>query len=146
MSLEVSPFRPVDALLLDAQGVQAAQRGAIGTVDASFPQLGVWPHVALTVRAGTHILGCGGIVQVTPRMGLIWALLAEDAGRRMVALHRICKRMVESSRARRLEATVPEGFGEGCRFVELLGFEFEGRMPAYGMNDETHLRYGRVRA
>jgi hypothetical protein len=37
-----------------------------------------------------------------------------------------------------------EGFGQGCRWVELLGFEFEGRMKGYGLNGETHLRYAKV--
>lgn len=81
-------------------------------------------------------------------IGLVWAAVAKDAGRHMLWLHRATARYLEAVQAthrlRRLEATVEKGFAVGCRWVELLGFEFEGEMRAFGANGETHLRYARV--
>jgi hypothetical protein len=90
------------------------------------------------------VILCGGIVVQAPFRGECWALMAEGVGRHMPWLHYATKRFLGIERWQRLEASVAETFGQGCRWVELLGFEFEGKMKAYGLNGETHLRYART--
>lgn len=38
---------------------------------------------------------------------------------------------------------MPQGFGQGCRWVTLLGFNFEGELKNYGLKGETYLRFAR---
>lgn len=138
----VEPFKPYHVDLLRAQGVQSAQLREVSHVPATYAS--VPPGPAVTVFSGDYIVLCGGIAIKAPQRGDCWALLSEEAGRHMTWMHYAVKRFISMQRWRRLEATVEENFGQGCRWVELLGFKFEGRMPGYGLNGETHMRYAKV--
>lgn len=138
----IEPFQPFHVDLLRAQGVQGAQLAEVSIVPASCVIQPKGP--AVTVFDGTRIVLCGGIVVQSPGRGECWALMAEGTARHMTWLHYGVKRFLSIDRWQRLEATVQEGFGQGCRWVELLGFEFEGKMKGYGLNGETYLRYGRT--
>jgi hypothetical protein len=140
----VEPFRSFHLDLLRAQGVQGAQLAEVSHVPATSGSVGQPPGPAVTVFDGDRIILCGGIVVQAPMRGECWALMAEGAGRHMHWLHFGVKRFITMQRWRRLEAGVQEGFGAGCRWVELLGFEFEGKMRGYGLNGETYLRYARL--
>jgi hypothetical protein len=139
----VEPFKPYHVHLLKAQGVQNAQLGEVSLVPDSWDSVPAGP--ALTARHKDRILICGGIVKHTERRGECWALVGADAGRHMLTLTRAVKRFIDVYPWRRLEATVEERFGAGCRWVELLGFTFESALPQYGLDGETHLRYTRLR-
>jgi hypothetical protein len=141
----VEPFRTYHLHVLVAQGVQSSQVQQVSHLPASYASVARLPGIAMTVRDGDRILLCGGILPTAPKMGVLWAVLSERAGGRMVWLHRAVQRFIELEPLRRLEATVEEGFPAGCRWLELLGFEHEGPMPGYGTNGETHIRYGKVR-
>lgn len=142
----VEPFQPFHIDLLRAQGVQSAQVGELSIVPGSCASVATSPlGPALTVFDNDRIILCGGIVERTPAHGECWALLAEGAGQHMTWLHYATKRFITMRRWLRLEAAVQKGFGAGCRWVELLGFKFEGEMPCY-VDESTYLRYARVRA
>ena len=132
---------------LIAQGCQASQLRQVSHASAILGNLERPPGLAMTAREGDRILLCGGILPTGahPALGVLWAVLAADAGRHMLWLHRATRRFIDISPLQRLEATVEDGFPAGCRWLELLGFEYEGRMRAYGLNGETHLRYARIR-
>lgn len=136
----IRPFAPYHIDLLRAQGVQGAQLQEVSLVPERF----VTVSNGLSAFAGDQLLICGGIIKLAPLHGVCWALLSQDAGKHMHALHYAVKRFITIEPWRRLEASVEEGFSMGCRWVELLGFTFEGRMPKYGLQGETHLRYGRT--
>jgi hypothetical protein len=139
----IVPFRPFHVDLIRAQGVQAAQLRAVSHVPASYASV-EQPHgPAVSAFDGDRVLLCGGIQTYGSGRGIVWAILGEVAGRHMTALHYAAKRFLTMDRYRRLECTVEEGFAAGCRWVELLGFRFEGKMPMYGDDGETHLRFGR---
>lgn len=140
----VEPFRPYHIDLLRAQGVQAAQLGEISLVPLSCANLPAPPGPAVTVFDGERVIVCGGIAVKGPGRGECWALMGEGVGRHMHWLHFAVKRFITAQRWQRLEAAVEEGFGPGCRWVELLGFSYEGKMPGYGLCGETYLRYARV--
>lgn len=141
----VQPFRPYHLHLLVAQGVQPSQRQQVSHVPATYASVEKPAGQALTVLDGENVIMCGGIVPMGPNTGVLWAVLSANAGRHMLWLHRATLRFLDVEPRRRIEATVEEGFPAGCRWLELLGFEFEGRMRGYGDNGETHLRYARVR-
>lgn len=141
----VEPFRTYHIKLLMAQGVQSSQVQQVSHVPATYASVERPPGLAMTARDGDRIVLCGGIIPTAVHMGLLWAVLSADAGKHMAWLHRATQRFLDIESRRRIEATVEEGFPAGCRWLELLGFKFEGRMPAYGEDGETHLRYGKVR-
>lgn len=142
--IEVELFKPYHIDLLLAQGVQLRQVSQV-QVPASYASLARLPGPAFTGRVGDQILMCGGMIPMGPAMGVLWALLSEAAASHMLALHRGVRRFLEINPPRRLEATVEKGFPQGCRWLELLGFKAEGEMPGYGLQGETHIRYGKVR-
>lgn len=141
----VEPFSPAHLQKLIAQGVQPAQLQQVSHVPATYASVEKPPGLSMTARAGERIVLCGGVIVTAPGSGVLWAVLAADAGRHMLWLHRATKRFLDIEPIRRVEATVEEGFPAGCHWLEMLGFEFEGRMRAYGDNGETHLRYAKVR-
>ena len=140
--MRVESFKPYHVDLLRAQGVQGAQ---IAEVSLVLPGTIIRPDgPAVTAFDGDRILICGGIARITADNGVCWALLSAQAGRHMTWLHFAVKRFLTINPWRRLEATVEENFKDGCRWVELLGFAYEGKMLKYGPNGENHLRYSRT--
>jgi hypothetical protein len=140
--IEVRPFKSYHIDLLRAQGVQRSQLRAVSHVPGSFDSVGL-AGPAVSAFDGDYVLLSGGIIPFAPHRGVCWALMSERAACHMTWLHYAVKRFITMQRWQRLEATVEEGFTSGCRWVELLGFKFEGAMPRYGDDGETHLRYGR---
>jgi hypothetical protein len=141
--IEVRPFRPYHLDVLRAQGVQAAQLRAISHAATSYAGMDVLPGPSVTAFDGEWVLICGGIIPMAPKRGVCWALMSDRAARHMTWLHYATKRFIDMTPWQRLEATVEDGFAAGCRWLDLLGFRFEGSMPRYGDDGETHLRYGR---
>ena len=139
----VEPFKSYHLDLLRAQGVQGAQLAEVSIVPVTCASLAPPPGPAVTVFHGEQILLCGGIVERLPAHGECWALMADEAGRHMTWLHYAVKRFLTMQRWMRLEATVEKEFSAACRWVTLLGFQFEGEMPFYGLHGETHLRFAR---
>lgn len=140
----VEPFKPYHIELLRAQGVQSAQLREVSHVPLTYESVAKPLGPAVTVFDAGRALVCGGIVVQAPGRGECWALMSEDAGRHMTWLHYAVKRFISMQRWERLEASVEEGFGAGCRWLNLLGFSYEGKMLKYGLNGETHLRYART--
>jgi hypothetical protein len=141
----IEPFKPFHIDVLRAQGVQSAQLGEVSIVSGACASI-AWPKgPAVTARDGDHILICGGIIEHTDKRGTCWALLSQQAAIHMLPITKAVKRFIDIHPWRRLEASVEERFGMGCKWVELLGFEFEGRMRAFGDDGETYLRYARVK-
>jgi hypothetical protein len=142
--MRVEPFRPVHLQLLIAQGVQPSQARQVSHVPASYASVEKPPGPAMTALEGDRIVLCGGIIPTRPNVGTLWAVLSEHAGEHMVWLHRATHRFIGLQEWQRLEATVERGFPQGCRWLRLLGFKYEGTMLKYGLNGETHIRFGRT--
>ena len=141
----VEPFRPYHIELLMAQGVQEGQLRQVSQVPAGWGSVGTIPGSALTAMDGERILLCGGVMPtMRPKIGVLWAVLSAEAGSHMLWLHRATQRFISIAPPRRLEATVEKGFPQGCRWLELLGFEFEGPLRSYGLDGEDHVRYARI--
>lgn len=142
--LIVETFRPYHIPLLIAQGVQNAQRQEVSHVPVTYASVAKPPGLSMTVRVGEAIVACGGVLPTGPGQGVLWALLSAQAGRNMVCLHRATRRFIDIERLRRLEASVEVGFSAGCRWLEMLGFTYEGPLQAFGPNGEDHVRYARI--
>lgn len=145
MSFRIEPYRAWHLEAVLAGSIQPAQRRLISHVPVGFARVLKLPGLALSALEGDHVLMTGGIMPMGDHFGVLWAVLAGDAGRYMVRLHRGTERFLSIHPWRRLEASVEEGFPAGCRWLELLGFAYEGPLRAYGEAGEDHIRYARVR-
>ena len=142
----VEPFQPYHIDLLIAQGVQPSQKLEVSLVPGRYASLPKVPGAALTARRDDgFILLCGGIIPQEPGIGKLWALLSQDAGSHFIWLTRATRRFIDSQAYRRIEVTTEEGYPQGCRWLKLLGFKREGKVPGFGPNGETHVRFGLVR-
>ena len=100
---------------------------------------------AWTAETGDRIIGCAGIVMIGLH-GTAWAMLAHDAGRFFIAIHRAVKRGLDSCPARRIEMHVDVNFEEGHRWARLLGFQQEApRLRAWLPDGGDVSLYARVR-
>ena len=142
MTLE--PFRMIDIDLLRLQGIQVAQLADVPMLSNGYGAFARPLGPALTAHQGETILMCAGIAKMAPQIGLCWALLSENARPHLRTLHKNVIRFLDSWPMRRLETSVVEGFEPGCRWVTMLGFQFEGRMRAYDESGRTHLRYAKI--
>jgi hypothetical protein len=93
-------------------------------------------------------LGAGGLVPLWHGVAQGWIFASDGLRRHPVVLHRAVARGLAMAEAglglHRIQITVHENFAASRRWVERLGFRFEGRMPGYGPNRDTYLRYART--
>jgi hypothetical protein len=136
--MTIIPFRPEH--LSQIKVVQEQQRRNLSYLTAEYLQvLALGPAISAVVD--DRIIGCAGISAQFFGMGTLWGMIAQDAGPHFVRLHRAACRLLESTRLRRISASVEVDFQEGCRWLELLGFAREGRMAKYGLDGEDHYLY-----
>lgn len=144
MTLRIEPYRPVHLEQALAAGVQPAQRRIVSHVPVGLARVLKIPGLALSALEGEHVVMVGGAMPMGDRFAVLWAVLAEDAGRYMLRLDRATRRFIAIGNWRRLEASVEQDFPAGCRWLELLGFTREGPLAAYGDDGADHWRYARV--
>lgn len=92
---------------------------------------------AFTAIHNDEVIACGGITYQDPTL---WGYISKDSGRCFIALHRIVKRLL-GCQLRPVTAMVQTGFNNGCRWLELLGFTYDGIAKQYGLHGEDHIRY-----
>lgn len=100
---------------------------------------------AWTVIDGETIVACAGFVEHWHNRAYAWALIGDEAGRRMVPLTRIVRQFLDQSPWPRIETAVDEAFEAGHRWAKLLGFEKEGVMRHYSPEGRDCALYARVR-
>lgn len=90
------------------------------------------------------VLACAGLIPQWENRTMAWALIASEAGKHFVSIHRAVKRTFAMHPYRRIETTVNVGFEEGYRWANLLGFEREGLMRKYLPDGGDCYLYARV--
>lgn len=144
--MTVEPFQPFHVDLLIAQGVQPHQQAEASLVPGSYASLPRVAGQALTVfRDDGRVMLCGGVIPQAPGIGTLWALLSKDAGKHMLFLTRATRRFIGTQNYRRIEVTAESQWQTGCRWLQLLGFGYEGPCYGYGPNGEDHGRWSLVR-
>lgn len=139
--IEVIPARPEMA---DAIRVQNAQQiaGMAATQD----------NLAAFIRSGPafacvddRVLAILGIVPMWNDRSVAWGLLSDSIGASMLQVHRAVLRGLDDLfLVKRVEAYVAAGHNEGCRWMKLLGFEYEGTMRQFHGGRDYDL-FARVR-
>jgi len=140
--MKIIPFEPGHIWQVRLQSVQVV---ALGEVTPQYAQLLAASGPAVSAIEDGILLGCCGVAATPYTGGILWGFVGTDCGPRMLKVHRGVSRFIDSVRHRRIEATVLAGFEPGCRWMKLLGFEFEGVMRKYGSDGSDYLRYAKVR-
>lgn len=137
--MEILAFAPEH---LNTLAVQAAQAGALADRDKALKLISAGQ--AFSARTGGATLAVAGVVEQWPGRALAWAVLSQDIGRHMVAVHRAVVRFLELAPYRRIEMHVDAKHEQGKRWAEMLGFEYEGYERAYAPDGRDCLLYARV--
>lgn len=138
MSWEVIPFRPEHVAMMRLQRRQLRLLSYelephIETLNLAGP--------AVTAIADGDVIGCAGIVEQGFGIGTLWGFIGEDSGPYFLRLHRIGQRLMRLNPLRRIESSTEVDFAQGCRWLELLGFQSEGILRQYGPDGSDHRRY-----
>lgn len=117
--MTVERFHPDHLREIDLQPAQQAAAAAFE--DAEY-LVAIARGTGGTLRnADGKAIACGGVVEVDGG-SIAWAFLSRDAGRNMVALVRAARRLMDTAPLPVL-TTAACDFPQGCRLLELLGFE-----------------------
>jgi RimJ/RimL family protein N-acetyltransferase len=141
--MRVETFQPAHLQRLQLQPNQPDEGGVI--LGPGYGEM-LLEGDAFTVfdDAGT-VLGCLGVYPLWPGRGYAWALLAHDAGRVLLPLTRAVRWYLGRAEFHRIEAHVDPRFANGRRWVERLGFAYEGLMRKCTPAGADQLLFARVR-
>lgn len=142
--IEFVPYEPGHLALVDLQPAQAAWRQ--WALRPGYAESLVAPGRAWTGLEDGRVLGCAGLAAVPgdPGRAVAWALFGRIPPRLWPAVVAKVRRVFAESGLRRIEATVQDGFGNGCRLAHLLGLEVEGRMRAFAPDGSDQFLYART--
>lgn len=140
--ITVIPFKPEHAMAIQLQPKQLETVGVIHPADAAeLARIGP----AFTGVDGDKVIFCGGRAEMWQGRALCWSLLSADAGKHMVRMTRIARRLLDMQEGYgRVEALVREDFEQAHRWVKMLGFKFECRKERYlpgGLNAVEYVRF-----
>jgi hypothetical protein len=104
---------------------------------------------AYSAVVNDRVVACAGIVIPWPGMGSCWATFGEEAAKYPIWLTRTCRRIiadvVRCCGVRRLEAVVLQENLRNREWLELLGFDPEGRVARMYTSDQRNVvRYERL--
>ena len=144
--MEFLPFKPYH---LDAVRLQPGQQHLMATLrDPDYAACLAIPGFAYTGMIDDKIVGCAGVLPLSPHRAMGWALLSripKCAWVRMTRQVLVALETAHQEGYRRIEATVLLSFAPAHRWVELMGFQFEGIMRAYAPDGSDHALYARIR-
>jgi len=136
--MRIVPFQPEHLSRINLQG---QQRRAFASLTPEWLQMLAQGGPSVSALVETRIIGSAGIVVQSADAGFLWGAISQDAGPYFIQLHRAACRLLAMPKLQRIEAVTEIDFAAGRRWLELLGFECEGRFSKDGANGEDHFRY-----
>jgi hypothetical protein len=140
--MTIVPFRAEHLTALRLQAHQAMLSSEIAKPEYGEALVASGP--CYSAVEGDAVFASAGFYHQWDGRAIVWALLAADAGRHFVRIHRAVLRSFEMHPYRRLETAVADGFPEGDRWAEMLGFKREGLMQSYLPGGGNAWLYARV--
>jgi RimJ/RimL family protein N-acetyltransferase len=141
--MEVREFHPYDLEDLQFQPMQADYKEETISTQQGMALKEAGDSFTATVN-GIPI-GCIGLVNHWKGRRYVWAYLSDEAGKHMVSLTRAIKRWLKYHGEGRIETAVDCRFEEAIRWVEMLGFEREGKMRHWSPTGDDFWLYARIR-
>jgi hypothetical protein len=103
---------------------------------------------AYTGMVGDQVLGCAGIVRLWPGVGEAWTIFSDEVCRHPLWLQKAVKTVIGTTMLTlslsRLQAVARADSERNCRWLQSLGFTWEGNMPKFGSDGATYARYARI--
>ena len=90
---------------------------------------------------------CAGIVLITTGVGEVWTITDKIADRYPILLHKTVLQLLkklDDLGFHRLQS-ICSMWGNTFKWLEKLGFEYEGTMRQFGPNKEDYCLYGRIK-
>lgn len=101
--------------------------------------------IAVVLRG--QVIAIAGLTLIWRDRAAAWVCLSADFPKgAWVAATRAARRALDNAPVRRIEADVADGFAPAGRWVQMLGFQYEGRMAAYWSDGSDYHRWARVKA
>jgi RimJ/RimL family protein N-acetyltransferase len=141
--MQIVPYKPEHLTNLLLQPAQAYMRPFFD--DPQYGRALAIPGKAFTAIECDRVLGCAGLIPYWEGRAEAWSLLANDIKGNFVPIHMAALRFLDSCGFRRVEAHVDADFGCAKRWMDMLGFQYEGPLKAYTPDGRDCLRYARVR-
>ena len=139
--IDLVPARPWMIEKLELQPAQQVVCREMGRADIEFA---IRSGVALAVVNDDNVIALGGIAKRWDGCGIAWGLLSCSVGATMAPIHKIVVRGLGRTHFERVEAHIDAEHAEGVRWIEMLGFEREGRMKKFFKGRDFWL-YARTR-
>lgn len=93
-----------------------------------------------------RILACGGLNIIYRGFAEAWVYLPKDAGKTSVMIVKDqLQEWIEQYQLIRVQATAMADWRNGCRFLEWLGMQYEGRMRKSSIDGRDQALYAWVR-
>ncbi len=93
-------------------------------------------------------MACAGIVLQDWNKGEAWSLLSESFYSHKVKIYRAMKAgldaLIAEHKLQRVQSLIDPHYPEAVDFIECFGFEYEGRLRAYGPEKKDYLMYAKV--
>lgn len=140
--MHIIAYQPEHLSALLLQPAQAYVRGFLDKPD--YRALLNVPGKAFSAFVDGEVKACAGLVMIWPGRAEAWALLSPELRRDFLKVHNATRRFLDTCGVPRIEANVDEGFAKARGWIEMLGFQFEGRSPKFTPDGRTVLRYARV--
>lgn len=140
--MKIEVLRPHHLQAIEAQPAQRLWQG-MGTDYES-----ICSNDGYAVLMDGRPVIAGGVIEMHQGRGLLWCVMAQDAGRvlrRLTRLVQLYISLLTSVQYHRLELTTQADFKPANRWAALLGFNNEGLMRGYGPDKKDHYLWARVR-
>lgn len=93
-----------------------------------------------------NLVGCGGTAIEHQGCATAWTLLNPQlSGRRMLQLTRVARAVLASCQTRRIQAHADPAFPPARRWLELLGFQYEGVLRCFSPDGRDMAVYALVK-
>jgi len=147
--MKIIPFKKAHAFDILERNVQ--ERNAWISGHGDFEEfVKAWDEggPAYTLVIDDQIILSAGVVKIGWNRGEAWALLStlfyKHVRTSFKAILFKLEEIIFAEKLRRVQATVAPEFTEGIRFLEHLGFDWEGTLLSFGPNGEDLIMFGRV--
>ena len=99
-----------------------------------------------TVRYADEVVFCAGIQRIMAEVGEAWLIFSET-GREYIAAAKTAKKLLLGAIPlfRRIQATADPAAGRDVRFLEYMGFIYEGTLRGYGPAGQDMRMYSILR-
>jgi hypothetical protein len=103
--------------------------------------------LSFTAIEDGKVYACGGLIEEWHGVARAWMLITGEMNGKFMPIHRAVKRAINANLGtafHRIEMSVLKHHEEGCRWANMLGFEFEGLARKYSPDGEDFYKYARV--